>query len=152
MWKTGQEISESLIVVWHGWLAHVIVTSKFRELLSPARQQIWPCSRSKVTIEVTTWYHWKGLVTKNTDAKYQSSICNSANVMTKVKNFCDRQTDGWMRFNVPTLSRKQGTKTLMPPTAISLKVTLTSGHWHKIDTVGESLNRGVCRLQLLLLL
>ena len=69
---------------------------------SPARQQIWPSHRSKVTIKVTTWYHRKGLVTKNTHAKYQSSICNSAKVMAKVKVFV---TDGQMRFNVPALSR-----------------------------------------------
>ena len=36
----------------------------------PARQQIWPWSRSKVTVKVTTWYHRKGLVTKNTHIKY----------------------------------------------------------------------------------
>ena len=94
-------------------------TSKFRELWSPARQQIWPLSRSKVTVKVTTWYHRKGLVTRNTHAKYQSSICNSAKVMAKVKVFVtdgqrdgrtDRGTDRRMRFNVPTLSRKRGTK------------------------------------------
>ena len=89
-------------------------TSKFRELWSPARQQIWPWRRSKVTVKVTTWYHRKGLVTRNTHAKYQSSICNSAKVMAKVKVFVtdgqtDRQRDGRMRFNVPTLSRKRGT-------------------------------------------
>ena len=79
-------------------------TSKFRELWSPARQQIWPWSRSKVTVKVTTWYHRKGLVTKNTHAKYKSSTCKSAKVMTKVKVFVtdrrtdrqtDRQTDEW---------------------------------------------------------
>ena len=41
-------------------------------------------------------YHFKGLVTKNTHAKYQSSICNSAKVMAKVKVFAtDGQTDEW---------------------------------------------------------
>ena len=74
-------------------------TSKFRVLWSPARQQIWPRSRSKVTVKVTTWYHRKGLVTRNTHAKYQSSILNSAKVMAKVKVFVtdgqtDRGTDG----------------------------------------------------------
>ena len=73
---------------------------------------------SKVTVKVTTWYHRKGLVTKNTHAKYQSSTCNSAEVMAKVKVFVtDRQTEGRtegrtdrrMRFNVPALSRKRGT-------------------------------------------
>ena len=81
-----------------------MLTSKFRELWSPARQQIWPWSRSKVTVKVTTWYHRKGLVTKNTHAKYQSSTCNSEKVMAKVKVFVtdrqrdgrtDRQTDEW---------------------------------------------------------
>ena len=67
--------------------------------------------RSKVTVKVTTWYHLKGLFTKNTHAKYQSSTCNSAKVMAKVKVFLtDRQTDRRMRFNVPALSRKRGTK------------------------------------------
>ena len=80
---------------------------KFIELWSPARQQIWPWSRSKV--KVTTWYHRKGLVTKDTHAKYQSSNCNSAKVMTKVKVF---GTDGRMRFNVPALSRKRRTTRL----------------------------------------
>ena len=87
---------------------------KSRELWSPARQQIWPWSRSKVMVKVTTWYHRRGLVTKNTHAKYQSSICNSAQVMAKVKVFVtDRRTDRRMRFNVPTLSRKRGTITKM---------------------------------------
>ena len=72
---------------------------KFRELWFPARQQIWPWRRSKVTVKVTTWYHRKGLVTRNIHAKYQSSICNSAKVMAKVKVFVtdgqtDRQTEG----------------------------------------------------------
>ena len=88
---------------WHSWAvrhAKQSRTSKFRELWSPARQQIWPWSRSKVTVKVTTWYHRKGLVTKNTHAKYQSSICNSAKVMAKVKVFVtdrrtDRQRDKW---------------------------------------------------------
>ena len=93
-------------------------TSKFRKLWSPARQQIWPWSRSKVTVKVTTWYLRKGLVTRNTHAKYQSSICNSTKVMAKVKVFVtdgrtdrrtDRGTEGRMRFNVPTLSRKRET-------------------------------------------
>ena len=89
------------------------LTSKFRELWSPARQQIWPWSRSKV--KVTTWYHRKGLVTKNTHAKYQSTTCNSAKVMAKVKVFVtdgrtDRRTDRQTRFNVPAFSRKRGTK------------------------------------------
>ena len=61
-----------------------------------------------------TLYHRKGVVTKNTHAKYQSSTCNSAKVMAKVKVFVtDRGTDGRtdrrMRFNVPALSRKRGT-------------------------------------------
>ena len=95
------------------------VTSKFRELWSPARQQVWPWSRSKVTVKVMTWYHRKGLVTKNTHAKYQSSTCNSAKVMAKVKVFVtDRQTDGrtdWrtdgrMRFNVPRFRESGGQK------------------------------------------
>ena len=73
---------------------------KFRELWSPARQQIWPWSRSKVTVKVTTWYLRKGLVPRNTHAKYQSSICKSAKVMAKVKVFVtdgqtDRQRDEW---------------------------------------------------------
>ena len=81
-------------------MASLNETSKFRELWSPARQQMWPWSRSKVTVKVTTWYHWKGLVTKNTHAKYQSSICYSAKVMAKVKVFVtegltDRRTD-WL--------------------------------------------------------
>ena len=99
------------------WLYHVIyetctarLTSKFIELWSPAQQHIWPWSRSKVTVKVKTWYIRKGLVTRNTHAKYQSSICNSAKVMAKVKVFVtDRRTDRQLRFNVPTLSRKRGT-------------------------------------------
>ena len=56
---------------------------------------LWPWSRSKVTIKVTTWYHRKGFVTKNTHAKYKSSTCKSAKVTAKVKVFVtDRRTDG----------------------------------------------------------
>ena len=84
----------------------LIKTIKFKEFWSPVRQQIWPWRRSEVTIKVTTWYHQKGLVTKNTHAKYQSSTCKSAKVIAKVKVFV---TDGRMRFNVPALSRKRGT-------------------------------------------
>ena len=45
--------------------------------------------------------------------KYQSSTCNGAKVMAKVKIFVtDRLTDGLtdrrMRFNVPALSQKRG--------------------------------------------
>ena len=45
------------------------------------------------------WYHQKGLVTKNTHAKYQIPTCKIAKVMAKVKVFVkdgrtDRQTDG----------------------------------------------------------
>ena len=66
----------------------------------------------KVTVKVTTWYRQKALVTKNTHVKYQNSTCNSTKVMANVKVFVTdrRQTDRWMRFNVPALSRKRGTK------------------------------------------
>ena len=82
-------------VVWCG-----IQNRKIQRIAVPARQQIWPRRRSKVTVKVTTWYHQKGLVTRNTHAKYQSSICNSAKVMAKVKVFVtdgqtDRGTDEW---------------------------------------------------------
>ena len=45
-------------------------------------------------VKVMTWYHRKGLVTKNTHTKYQSSTCYSAKVMAKVKVFVtDERTD-----------------------------------------------------------
>ena len=50
-----------------------------------------------------TLYHRKGLATKDTHAKYQSSTCNTAKVMAKVKVFVtDRRTDR-------RISRKRGT-------------------------------------------
>ena len=58
----------------------------------------------------------KGLVTRIMHAKYQWSTFNTSEDMSQVKVFVtDRQrdgqteTDGRMRFNVPTLSRKRGT-------------------------------------------
>ena len=90
------EFLHTLACLLNSSLLHGFLTSKFIELWSPARQQIWPWIRSKVTVKVTTWYHPKGLVTKNTHAKYQSSTFNSAKVMAKVKVFVtDRQTDEW---------------------------------------------------------
>ena len=84
---------------------------QIQRIVFPRSAQIWPWSRSKVTVKVTTWYHRKGLVTKNTHAKYQSSTCNSAKVMAKVKVFVtDRWTDGGMRFNCPRLFAKVGDK------------------------------------------
>ena len=103
--------------------------------------KIWPWRRSQVTVKVTTWYHRKGLVTRNTHAKYQSSICNSAKVMAKVKVFVtdgqtEGRTDGRMRFNVPTLSRKRGTTTTLGLwqycKTLIFRVTLffaSSWHW-----------------------
>ena len=85
-------------------------TSKFKELWSPARQQLWPWRRSKVM----ACHHLKGLVTRIMHAKCQCSIINTSEDVSQVKVFVtdrrtDRGTDGWMRFNVPTLSRKRGT-------------------------------------------
>ena len=92
------------------------LTSKFEELWSPARQQLWPWSRPKVKVKVTAWCQWKGLVIRIMHAKYQCSIINTSEDMSKVKVFVtdgrtDGRTDGQMRFNVPMLSRKRGTKT-----------------------------------------
>ena len=101
-------ISIKLIVV------VIISTSKFGELWSPARQQLWPGRRSKVKVKVTARHHLKGLVTRNMHDKYQCSIFNNSEDMSQVKVFVtdrrtDGQRDGRMRFNVPTLSRKRGT-------------------------------------------
>ena len=92
-----------------------------------------------------TWYHQKGLVTRNTHAKYQSSIYNSAKVMAKVKVFVtdgqtDRRTDGRMRFNVPTLSRKRGTIKYKGylPIAASFLLSLCFSPYN------EPLNNGPC--------
>ena len=62
---------------------HIEFTSKFKELWSPARQQIWPWSRSKV--KVTVGYPWKGLATRIMHAKYQCSIINTSEDMSQVK-------------------------------------------------------------------
>ena len=86
------------------------VLRKFGELWSPARQQIWPWSRSKVKAKITTWCQWKGPVTTIMYAKYQCSIINTYEDMSQVKVFVtnrgtdgrrDGRTDGQMRFNVP---------------------------------------------------
>ena len=69
----------------------------------------------------TAWYQWKGLVTRIMHAKYQCYIINTSEDMSQVKVFVtdgrtdgwtDRGTDGRMRFNVPTLSRKAGDKNM----------------------------------------
>ena len=66
--------------------------SNFEELWSPARQQLWPWSRSKV--KVTAWCQLQGLVTRIMHAKYQCSIINTSEDMSKVKVFVtDGQTD-----------------------------------------------------------
>ena len=76
---------------------------------SLARQQLWPWSRSKV--KVTAWCQLKGIVTRIRHAKYQCSIINTSEDMSKVKVFVtdgqtDRQKDEWV-FMSP-LSRKAG--------------------------------------------
>ena len=69
-----------------------VQTSKFGELWSPALQQLWPWSRSKV--KVIAWCKLKGLVTRIMHAKYQCSIINTLEDMSQVKVFMtDRQTD-----------------------------------------------------------
>ena len=78
-----------LIFLWQ----ELKITSKFGELWSPARQQICPCSRSKV--KVTTCCQLKGPVTRIMHAKYQCSIINTSEDMSQVKVFVtDRGTDG----------------------------------------------------------
>ena len=91
--------------------------SKFWELWSPARQQLWPWRRSKV--KVKAWCHLNGLVTRIMHAKYQCSIFNNSedmsqvNVLWQTDGRTDEQTegltDGRMRINVPTLSQKRET-------------------------------------------
>ena len=69
-----------------------VQTSKFGEWWSPALQQLWPWSRSKV--KVIAWCRLKGLVTRIMHAKYQCSIINTSEDMSQVKVFVmDRQTD-----------------------------------------------------------
>ena len=85
-----------------------MLTSKFGELWSPARQQIWPWSRSKVNVKVTIWCQLKGPVTGIMHAKYQCSITNTSEDMSQVKVFVtDRGTDGRTNeIKCPPLSRK----------------------------------------------
>ena len=73
-----------------------IVSIKFGELWSPARQQLWPWRRSKVKVKVKVmaWCHLKGLVTRIMHAKYQCSIFNTSEDMSQVKVFVtDRRKD-----------------------------------------------------------
>ena len=97
------------------------MNKQIRRIVVPARQQLWPWRRSKVKVKVTTkvkvkvttWRPLKGLVTRIMHAKYQCSTFNTSEDMSQVKVFVtdrrrDGQTDGQMRFNVPTLSRKRG--------------------------------------------
>ena len=91
----------------------------FQKLWHMLNFQTW---RSKVTLKVTRsnfWYEWKGLIIMNAHVKYESPTSNGSKVMGKVKVFVtdgktdgrtEGQTDRQMRFNVPSLSRKRGTK------------------------------------------
>ena len=112
----------------------ISVASKFRELWSPARQQIWPWIRSKVTVKVTTWYHWKGLVTKTRMPSIKALSVKVQKLWPRLKFFVtDRQTDRRMRFNVPTLSRKwETTSTLTVWETYATNVNLTNLKVHVI--------------------
>ena len=81
---------------------NILKKSKFEEFLSPARQQIWPCSRLKVNVKVTVWYQYNGLVTIIMHAKYQCFITKTSEDMSQVKVFCDRRMDGDIAVAVPT--------------------------------------------------
>ena len=115
----GIFLSPSWIYVWNV-KAVTMVTSKFGELWSPARQQLWHWSWSKVRVKVTTWCPLKEPVTRIMHAKYQYSIMNTSEDMSKVKDFVtDRQTDGqrdktdgWMSFNVPAFAKNRPQKLL----------------------------------------
>ena len=52
------------------------------------RRNVVPRSATtKVKVKVTGWHHLKGLVTRIMHAKYQCSIFNTSEDMTKVKVF-----------------------------------------------------------------
>ena len=100
----------------HMCLPDNAITSKFRELWSPAGQQFWPWGRLKV--KVTAWRHLKGLVTWIMHAKYQCSIFNTSEDVSQVKVFVtdrqrdgrtDRQTDKWVLMS-PTFAKGGGQK------------------------------------------
>ena len=89
-----------LIIIAHlfKWNGNCQLWSEFRELWSPARQQLWTWRRSKV--KVTAWRHLKGFVTRIMHAKYQCSIFNTSEDISQVKVFVtdrrrDGQTDEW---------------------------------------------------------
>ena len=77
--------------IWKTCPLTLTLTSKFRELWCPARQQLWPWSRSKV--KVTAWCQLKGLVTRIMHAKYQCSIINT------LEDYESHQTTGHFWWN-----------------------------------------------------
>ena len=55
-----------------------------------------PKNSLKKSLGTHKWYHMKGLVTRNTHVKYESSISYGSKVMAKVKFlWTDRRTDRW---------------------------------------------------------
>ena len=114
------------------------MTSKFGELRSPARQQLWHWSWSKV--KVTVWCQLKELVTRIMHAKYQCSITSED--MSQVKVFVtDRQTDrplegqtdGRMSLNVPGFHERLATKN---------RVLKTGHNWKNYIFYSKHMNRG----------
>ena len=68
--------------------------------LSLTVQKLWPMLKFFSNVDQRSrshdqnvWYQWKGLVTRNTHVKYESSTSYSANVMANVKVFADGLTD-----------------------------------------------------------
>ena len=97
-------------------------TSKFRELWSPARQQIWPWSRSKVPARSRRGNIGKALSQRT----HMPSIKALPVIVQKLRprlkflwqTDTDGQTDRRMWFNVPALSLKRGTKRKISDSAL----------------------------------
>ena len=95
-------------------LYKAVFTSKFGELWSSARQQLWPWSMSKV--RVTAWCQLQGLLTRIIHAKYQFSIINTSEDSAMLKFLWQTDihgTNGRMSFNVPRFRERRETKIVM---------------------------------------
>ena len=104
------EIQQTIVIIFMklSWYSTSISrnTSKFRELWSPAWQQIWPWIRPKVT----TWYHQKGLQrTHMPSIKVLPVIVQKLWRRLRFLWQTDGQTDGKSDLKSPRFRKSGGT-------------------------------------------
>ena len=90
-------------------------TSKFEELWSPARQQIWPWDRSKVKVRSQFGTNKKGLSQWSFIPNINAVSLKLQKIWARLKFLWqrDRRIDRQMSFNVPRFRERRGTKIIV---------------------------------------